>query len=500
MHYRTRYKSDLSPRQREVLDLVAKGYTNGQIAERLGLTLDGAKWHVSEILSKLDLDTREEAGRYWRAEHALPRRLARAMPGFGWLGLRPLLIVSGAAVAVVAGVAIYVAIQATDTGRHAADSAPTTQATVAVTATPPPFDYGTAVDAPTFQSVDMVSADVGWAISYQPPVVLRTEDGGGHWREVSPPGVASVSGAYSVAGSFFLNSERAWVAVTELSGATESTTVLRTDDGGRSWEPSAPVEGGHSGTLYFADALHGWLLQSGDVAAGQDPVSVYRTTNGGATWVQSSVSGGGRDTLPVSCPKSGIVFADAGPSTPIDGWVTGDCAGGTPFVYATADGGASWAPVSLPDPKDPSQPLGSCPCSFEPPQFVDSQHGFMPASVPDATTDRKYVYTTEDGGKAWRAADGPPVTNALATYAFADATHWFAATNGGTTLYETSDGGKTWSVVGTPTLFGDGVNSLQFTDAQHGWAVLAASGPNGEGSKLLKTDDGGKTWAAVGSQ
>ena len=99
MHYRTRYKSELSPRQREVLELVAKGYTNGQIAEQLGLTLDGAKWHVSEILSKLDMDTREEAGRYWRAEHSLPRRLARAMPGFGWLGLRPLLIAAGAAVA-----------------------------------------------------------------------------------------------------------------------------------------------------------------------------------------------------------------------------------------------------------------------------------------------------------------------------------------------------------------------------------------------------------------
>lgn len=36
-HYKIRPKEDLSPRQREVLDLLSRGYTNGQIAERLGI-------------------------------------------------------------------------------------------------------------------------------------------------------------------------------------------------------------------------------------------------------------------------------------------------------------------------------------------------------------------------------------------------------------------------------------------------------------------------------
>lgn len=52
-HYRKRPKVELTPRQREVLELVARGKTNPEIAETLGITLDGAKFHVSEILDRL---------------------------------------------------------------------------------------------------------------------------------------------------------------------------------------------------------------------------------------------------------------------------------------------------------------------------------------------------------------------------------------------------------------------------------------------------------------
>ena len=45
---RPRYPDILTPRQWEVLKLLREGLTNEQIAERLGITLDGAKFHVSE--------------------------------------------------------------------------------------------------------------------------------------------------------------------------------------------------------------------------------------------------------------------------------------------------------------------------------------------------------------------------------------------------------------------------------------------------------------------
>ena len=52
---------ELTPREREVFDLLRVGLTNEEIAERLGITLDGAKYHVSQILSKLGVSSREEA-------------------------------------------------------------------------------------------------------------------------------------------------------------------------------------------------------------------------------------------------------------------------------------------------------------------------------------------------------------------------------------------------------------------------------------------------------
>lgn len=51
----------LTPRQWEVLDLLRDGLSDQQIADRLDITLAGAKYHVSEILTKLGVTSREEA-------------------------------------------------------------------------------------------------------------------------------------------------------------------------------------------------------------------------------------------------------------------------------------------------------------------------------------------------------------------------------------------------------------------------------------------------------
>jgi len=55
--------TELTSRERKVLDLLGLELTNEQIAERLGISLDGAKYHVSQILSKLGVSRREEAVR-----------------------------------------------------------------------------------------------------------------------------------------------------------------------------------------------------------------------------------------------------------------------------------------------------------------------------------------------------------------------------------------------------------------------------------------------------
>lgn len=95
-HYQTATRDLLTPRQREVLDLIARGKTNGEIAEQLGITLDGAKFHVREILAKLG----EEAAAWWRASRgARLSRLRDPLRGLvGGISLKPVATVAGAAV------------------------------------------------------------------------------------------------------------------------------------------------------------------------------------------------------------------------------------------------------------------------------------------------------------------------------------------------------------------------------------------------------------------
>jgi pimeloyl-ACP methyl ester carboxylesterase/DNA-binding CsgD family transcriptional regulator len=52
---------ELTPREREVLDLMAQGLSNGQIAEMLFISPKTVRNHVSRIFSKLDVSRRAEA-------------------------------------------------------------------------------------------------------------------------------------------------------------------------------------------------------------------------------------------------------------------------------------------------------------------------------------------------------------------------------------------------------------------------------------------------------
>lgn len=51
----------LSPREQEVLALLAEGLSNRDVAERLGISRHTAKFHVNAILDKLGATTRTEA-------------------------------------------------------------------------------------------------------------------------------------------------------------------------------------------------------------------------------------------------------------------------------------------------------------------------------------------------------------------------------------------------------------------------------------------------------
>jgi DNA-binding NarL/FixJ family response regulator len=61
---------ELTPREREVLQLIARGYMYKEIASRLNLSVKTVESHVSSVLRKLQLSTRHELTR-WATQHRL---------------------------------------------------------------------------------------------------------------------------------------------------------------------------------------------------------------------------------------------------------------------------------------------------------------------------------------------------------------------------------------------------------------------------------------------
>jgi len=58
---------DLSPREREILELLAAGFPNKQIADRLGLTDGTVRWHLRHVYHKLHVRSRTEAALKFRS-------------------------------------------------------------------------------------------------------------------------------------------------------------------------------------------------------------------------------------------------------------------------------------------------------------------------------------------------------------------------------------------------------------------------------------------------
>lgn len=88
----------LTPREWEVLDLLRQSLSNEEIGERLNISVPGVKYHVSKILSKLHVSSREEAA----ARRPEERRRS-------WLSLSLAAKAIGA-VAVIAAVAAIAAL------------------------------------------------------------------------------------------------------------------------------------------------------------------------------------------------------------------------------------------------------------------------------------------------------------------------------------------------------------------------------------------------------
>ncbi len=141
---RTQHRVELTGRQREVLRLVERGHTNSEIAERLGISLSGAKWHVRELLTKFGVESREDLIEARAAREPFAGRASRFSSA---LSAGALLKPVAASLAVLAAGSLaaggmYVVLAQGDGG----DTAP---AAVVATATPAPTATPTPIPTPT---------------------------------------------------------------------------------------------------------------------------------------------------------------------------------------------------------------------------------------------------------------------------------------------------------------------------------------------------------------
>ena len=139
---------ELTERQRQVLRLIERGYSNGEIAASLGISLDGAKFHVSEILGKLEVSSREEAVAAWKLQSQRRAPVSSLVVALKWASLTA----AGTVVVVAAAVAWATTRDTGPEPQSEASEATTTTAGVSDSPVRKSFARGEAIDISTARS------------------------------------------------------------------------------------------------------------------------------------------------------------------------------------------------------------------------------------------------------------------------------------------------------------------------------------------------------------
>jgi DNA-binding CsgD family transcriptional regulator len=112
----------LTPREWDVLALLREGASNDAIAGRLGITERTAKFHVSEILGKLGVASREEAAA-WQPEPSARAWVGALLP-FGFILRKGGAVIAGGLFAVTIGGAALIAFLLARNDGGASSTAP----------------------------------------------------------------------------------------------------------------------------------------------------------------------------------------------------------------------------------------------------------------------------------------------------------------------------------------------------------------------------------------
>jgi DNA-binding CsgD family transcriptional regulator len=154
------HRFELTHRQQQVIELLAHGKTNFEIAQELGISLEGAKYHVREMLNRLGVDSREEAVALWNERKQPATRIARAfgaLPSLSWVAR---ITVVGAACLACTAVVVGLVMAYRSDGKHRPGLA--TQSSVTVLPTPPASSSATTENATPDAEPTKVGVSWNW--------------------------------------------------------------------------------------------------------------------------------------------------------------------------------------------------------------------------------------------------------------------------------------------------------------------------------------------------
>ena len=330
----------------------------------------------------------------------------------------------------------------------------------------------------TINFIHMVSSESGWGIGStagENDHILRTNDGGVTWFDVSPPLQVTDAGALNQTEAFFLDNDYAWVSYQPYE------KVWFTKDGGVNWGKSLTDYSGYLGAnFWFLDPDHGWMMIFMDAGMSHVYSALLSTTNSGSSW--EKILDPSFDDQLQAFTKTGMVFVDKN-----TGWITRDSGGVQPGAYVdvTRDGGYSWQSINLPPPEQNPEKYNQEYCWMHSPTLFSEADGALVVECStyqdEENSETAYLFTTKDGGQNWERFDYPG-----GQMHFVDQSTAFAL---GREIYKSLDAGFTWEQVKRVEWDGQ----FSFVNQELAWAVARSGGA----IALVKTVDGCSTWSLL---